>query len=564
MTEQTGGSSVTKGLGGLIGGAIGGLLTWLNTGSSGLGPGLVATAAVLSAIGGVAFSHIYRRYLGVLGSGGARAGSPAREAYDSLRRSLAEGNIAARLYASRLSAFLDQVDRFFGDDKSSYTLFPHAFGLKTPAPLWTASAFDRCLLLAFFYPIATIFLVWTVSGHVGPAEEALRLQLEPSGWRRSLSAIIVFGPPVFAFLMFIRASGWKRGAWLASIGTLLLIGVLTDIYFISSDTGLAWIGFLLISSLFIKGMVDADSSESTYAGAGVGAIVCTAGACVVALTTTGLLSGLLFSSTILLGLAAVWVDRKSIQHGLHGVFLAIFLLATVLMCLGAAKLFGPHTMWKYYGPSFLFLGLLTLINAPFDWVSLGLTRALLRRGLELGGWWPYILALVDAALAAAIIATLAIAMVIGVQAFNGLVIRGGGQPVLPLFPFFDGIETHPTAPEYWWVYALLLSTMIPSLINLIIGGASLLRGIPGLPKLLLSFMPAGKAVPAFDRHWIALVLTVQIFAGAILGVVAQAILAFVMIVYIMPPFGLGLLDMAREVAAFNLPLRIGQFFTRSF
>ena len=42
------------------------------------------------------------------------------------------------------------------------------------------------------------------------------------------------------------------------------------------------------------------------------------------------------------------------------------------------------------------VGLLTLLNAPFDWASLGLTRALLRRGLELGGWWPYLLALVDA------------------------------------------------------------------------------------------------------------------------------------------------------------------------
>ena len=45
---------------------------------------------------------------------------------------------------------------------------------------------------------------------------------------------------------------------------------------------------------------------------------------------------------------------------------------------------------------------------------------------------------------------------------------------------FDGIATHPTAPEYWWIYALLLSTMIPSLINLVIGGASLSRGVPGL------------------------------------------------------------------------------------
>jgi hypothetical protein len=40
--------------------------------------------------------------------------------------------------------------------------------------------------------------------------------------------------------------------------------------------------------------------------------------------------------------------------------------------------------------------------------------------------------------------------------------------------------------------------MIPSLLNL---GASLLRGIPGLPALLLRFMPAAKAVPPLDREF---------------------------------------------------------------
>jgi hypothetical protein len=29
-------------------------------------------------------------------------------------------------------------------------------------PLWTAPAFDRCLLLALIYPIMAIFLIWAV------------------------------------------------------------------------------------------------------------------------------------------------------------------------------------------------------------------------------------------------------------------------------------------------------------------------------------------------------------------------------------------------------------------
>ncbi len=126
----------------------------------------------------------------------------------------------------------------------------------------------------------------------------------------------------------------------------------------------------------------------------------------------------------------------------------------------------------------LFLGLLTLLNAPFDWASLGLTRALLRRGLELGGWWPYLLAFVDAALAGFIIALLAFVMVLGVQTFDALAVHGSGKPVLPLDTLFDGIAKNPAAPEYWWAYALLLSSMIPSLVNLAIGGMAFTRGIP--------------------------------------------------------------------------------------
>ena len=98
--------------------------------------------------------------------------------------------------------------------------------------------------------------------------------------------------------------------------------------------------------------------------------------------------------------------------------------------------------------------------------------------------------------------------------------------------------------------------MIPSLLNLMIGGASLLRGIPGLPALLLRFMPAGKAVPAYDRTWLALVLTCQVFVGAFLGIAAQFVLAIGVIFYVLPWMGLELLDTARAVAEFDLPMRV--------
>ena len=116
-------------------------------------------------------------------------GSLERQDYDRLRAGLAGGNLAARLYAKWLTAFLDGVERFFGDvGMADRTLFPRAFGLKKPAPLWTAPAFDRCLLLALIYPIATIFVIWAISGHVGPAEAALGLKPDISGWSRGFAA----------------------------------------------------------------------------------------------------------------------------------------------------------------------------------------------------------------------------------------------------------------------------------------------------------------------------------------------------------------------------------------
>ncbi len=230
------------------------------------------------------------------------------------------------------------------------------------------------------------------------------------------------------------------------------------------------------------------------------------------------------------------------------------------LIIGIPALLASGPVWTTVGPLFLFIGLLTLINAPFDWVSLGLTRALLRRGLELGGWWPYFFALTDAALAAVIITLLAATMVIGVQAFDIVTVHSGGEPVLPLRELFDGVAARPSEPEYWWLYAVLISSMIPSMLNLAIGGVAFLRGVPGLPSVVLGFLPAGNAVAPFNRAWIALVLTAQIFFGTGLGVAAQAVLAIGVIGYGLPWLGFHILDVARDIADFNLPERVWGLF----
>jgi hypothetical protein len=97
------------------------VLDWVTGGSA-----LAALGKVSLAVCALVLGLLYPRYLGILGADRRR---PAElQAYDAMRANLAEGNIAARLYADRLRQFLDWIDRFFGDaGMADRTLFPHAF-----------------------------------------------------------------------------------------------------------------------------------------------------------------------------------------------------------------------------------------------------------------------------------------------------------------------------------------------------------------------------------------------------------------------------------------------------
>jgi hypothetical protein len=595
-----------------------------------------ALKTVLTVIGGLSaltFSMMYQRYLGVLASGGARKGSPARAAYDSLRESLSGENLVSRIYVRRLRAFLDGMERFFGDaGMADRTLFPHFLGLKSPAPLWTAPAFERCLLT---YPIVTIVLIWVISGHIGPAEAALHLPPGTSGWRRAAGVVLILFS-AYAWLQCYQTEGWiKKFVWfvVASVSGSAIAGVYATTVVIdfavafavafagafagafgfaiafaiagagaiaatiavavaATSTGVVAVAVTVMVTLAVAfAFIFAGSFAGTFAFAVAIAIAVTsaaagtladaaafAGANASIGSTSATLAILIvvtflvaflgvffgafaFAGALALAFTSTFAIISHLARGARSwTFLVILVAGMLILVIGIPALLASGPVWATVGPLFLFIGLLTLINAPFDWISLGMTRALLRRGLELGSWWPYFFALADAALAAFVITLLAAAMVIGVQAFDTVTVHSGGEPVLLLKELFDGITTRPSEPEYWWLYALLVSSMIPSILNLAIGGIAFLRGVPKLPSVVLYSLPAGKAVARFDRAWIALVLTGQTFLGACLGVAAQAVLAVGIIGYGLPWLGFRILDVARDIATFNFPEQVWALF----
>jgi hypothetical protein len=559
---------ITKYLGSAIFAVFIAFLAWLSPRSTELRTALTTLGAVLAGVCALVTSLLYGRYLGVLRAGAEPADSLEGSAYVRLWKSLAEGGKPALIYADWLTRFLDAVDHFFGDAGIvAEPPFRHMFGLKTAAALWTAPAFDRCLVLALIYPIVTILFIWAISGRVGPAEAALGLQATVAGWRR-LSLLLTLGIAAFAG----QRAKQNPEPWFYIFLVVSFVFVPFTMVNTTSSGTIGWAVFFAVpAAWFVRGsghtfrfgLISLFGRKWERGRVGVTTVALFIAApftfaLLLEVPAPGFIIAIVMIAVAMSAVSVVLIGLNYISTRCQwqGVFLSIFTIVAILICLVTADLFSQSKTWKIIGPLLLFFGLLPPLNTPFDWASLGLTRALLRRGLELGGWWPFLLALVDALLAAAIIALLSLTMVIGVQAFDDLAAHGGGGPVLPLGSFFDGIEDHPTASECWWVYALLFSTMIPSVVNLIISGASLMRGVPGVPSLLLKFMPANKAVPAFDRAWVATVLTLQLVGGAILGIVVQFALIYAVFGYVMPWLGLELLDMARAVAAFDLPGKI--------
>jgi hypothetical protein len=155
------------------------------------------------------------------------------------------------------------------------TLFPHAFGLNKPAPLWTVPALDRCLLLALIYPVGTVFVIWAVSGHVGPAEAALGLSNDFVAWQRGLAAgmvglsmlviwgsVDVEGNPLFALVAVVFLSmvvGTIAGP--AANNVVIVVAVASATNFVS---GADAVGItIIVAALMIVG---AAGSMLTFTG----------------------------------------------------------------------------------------------------------------------------------------------------------------------------------------------------------------------------------------------------------------------------------------------------------
>lgn len=296
----------------------------------------------------------------------------------------------------------------------------------SPARGFSRRLADITLVLAFAYPVLALFAQWIFSGE-GRLGDTVLVNEASIGVRAATLGVFLLSGGLYLWSARSK-SRWRILVFILATGILL-----------------GWLG-LVASQL----------------GA-----VALAGAVIVAIP---------FAVAIAVPFAAVWLDRRYGPRMIHSLGLTLVLLGTVLVAIWVMPALPDPTRSAPAWARLLFFGLLPLMNALADFASIGATRYLLRLGLK--GRVPLVAPL-DALIGAAIFAALGCGL-IAILTFIG----PGGEPLIDLYALFRDLRADPS--DYWWLGAMLISTILPTALHLGLGIVTLFTVWPSFARSFIA------------------------------------------------------------------------------
>ncbi len=357
-------------------------------------------------------------------------------------------------YTRYMRPVLDGIDATLSKDELDRKLSPKRVAWSHDLILW-------CLLLAIAYPVLSITGHWIA----GDALMLANAQIAPPGdnWARAYVFVWLVGPAAL-FLLGSLKSRWRLPSF------VLAIGILYGGLFLAERFGVP--DAVAFAGAFAFAFAVAVAFAVAFAGA-------VAGAFAFAVAFAGAFAFAVAVAVAVAFAVALLIDRVQIARGRHPAYWITYSLL-LLLASSLAILFSPagaegrlDTQDRYI---VLFLGVFPLINGLADFASVGLTRYLLRQGLD-GVTWRK--AALDILGGAAIFLLLGITLITYIH----LVRFADGTPLMNLTALFEGLRDDPG--QYWWLFFMLFSTLIPTVMH----------GMVGLYTLLLHY-------PAPVRRWV--------------------------------------------------------------
>ena len=335
----------------------------------------------------------------------------------------------------------------------------------------TWRTYDVALRLAVFYPIMSMLLWWIAKGQAGQIGSAILLPEQSQFWPARFASIaaIVVGFMVFApdRLSVPNSTGSVSRflRWLPVFGIPLAVGTAVIVMLGSPVKGEgafegAFAGVVAVGCLFF------------FSGAGA---VLLAGAAALSFASLNAY-GNAMAFLVVCGVALVFLED-------NGRFRAGRLMVSIVLI--GLWLSAPSQLdWTQSGSRsrsiFVFLAVFPLLNAIVDALSYAITLALIRRGLRTG--MPLIWGIVDVFAALVLFLGLGAILVTVIAGLN----RFAGAPLLDFGTLFADIwlswqvdelgNTRSHIWDYAWVYTMLFSSALPTVIHLLVS----LIGLQGI------------------------------------------------------------------------------------
>ncbi|MDC1523506.1 hypothetical protein N8468_02190 [Planktomarina temperata] len=298
---------------------------------------------------------------------------------------------------------------------------------------WSFGLLNATMALALAYPIVAITIQWLWGSAIDFGGQEV-IAVSPSQAR--IFTAVWLGSSLF-FYLFAGASKsrWRWPLFILATGILLLGPIYADRFAVPGNVAVASVGAGAFAGAVAVAVVVASASADTFTfkGAVVGTVA-GAVACVVVV-------------------AEELSSRPMAWRLLYCGALVALLIVAVKMPddFGA----GQRNQAVFF---MLTMGLLPLVNAVFDFASVGLTRYLLRLGLEQkrAAWR----AVLDGLGGIAIFFALGCTLI----AFVTFVVPADGVPLVELKQLFADMRRAPG--DYIWLMVTLFSTLIPTLLHL--------------------------------------------------------------------------------------------------
>ncbi|AXX96996.1 hypothetical protein [Profundibacter amoris] len=208
-----------------------------------------------------------------------------------------------------------------------------------------------------------------------------------------------------------------------------------------------------------------------------------AGIIALALVTVGIagtISAIIIVIILILGLkgiiafvvaVATALSFTEARFGFQPIFRMLYLILLLILLLVSVQQVPSLSTTESPSPTYLllFFAIFPIFNALADFTSTGLTRYLLRRGLTKPIWFN---ALLDTLGGLSVFFLLGFALI----GYIHLVRPQDGTPLLDLSTLFDQLQNNPS--DFWWLALMLGSTLLPTLLHLMVGVATILIQYP--------------------------------------------------------------------------------------